>query len=95
MKAEIIISKEKLAHITELREMTTKDILEKYEYKREGAQGMSSGELQPLESKRVRTLSREDWCPATGGGSEEEASQELCQGQGDQPCLVLLMEHIR
>lgn len=56
---------------------------------------MSSGELQPLESKRVRTLSREDWCPATGGGSEEEASQELCQGQGDQPCLVLLMEHIR
>lgn len=56
---------------------------------------MSSGELQPLESKRVRTLSREDCCLAMGEGSGEEASQEQCQGQGDQPCQVLLMEHIR
>ena len=56
---------------------------------------MSTGELKPLENKRVWTLSREDWCPATGGGSGEEASQEPCQGQGDQLCLVLLMEHIR
>lgn len=59
---------------------------------------MSSGELQPLqplESKRVQTLSREDWCLAMGGGSGEEASQEQCQGQRDQPYQVLLMEHIR
>ena len=66
MKAEIIIPKERLVHIHELSQMTTKEILEKYGYRKEATLHDTVVFENGVEARiQLTIMPEDDWYPIT------------------------------